>query len=361
MKNGATGRHALLEFGMVLAASLILTGSLAGTAIPSVTNGRAVGDPSAASGRPIGPNAIQDERATDPNSAATSSSAPVSAPETEHESAPEPTPGTAAGSRPAPAPTSMPVPAIPASGPADPGFAPLARPVVILYGDSLAWEARHVFEAALAAHLDIRVVTRTFGGTAICDWLDEMAADAIELQPGLVVIEFVGNNFTPCMRSPDGAPLAGTALIDRYTSDAEAAVATFGSIGSQVVFAGAPVSRAGMGPLTSSEAPLNNAYAELASDHPDVHFVDAGSAVLADGRWTATLPCLPEEPCDVSDGQLVAGHTPVRAPDTLHFCPAADADGQTVTGDCPVWSSGAYRYGTAMAQPVLDSIEARRP
>jgi hypothetical protein len=30
-----------------------------------------------------------------------------------------------------------------------------------------------------------------------------------------------------------------------------------------------------------------------------------------------------------------------------------------VTGDCPVWSSGAFRFGTALAAPVLESIELR--
>src|SRR6478672_3013389 len=43
------------------------------------------------------------------------------------------------------------------------------RPVVVLYGDSLAWEARQSFSFTLAAAgADVKV--RTFGGTAICDF-----------------------------------------------------------------------------------------------------------------------------------------------------------------------------------------------
>ena len=43
----------------------------------------------------------------------------------------------------------------------------------------------------------------------------------------------------------------------------------------------------------------------------------------------------------------------VRAPDGVHFCPAGKDAHRGVTATCPVWSSGAYRYGSAMAQPVV--------
>ena len=47
------------------------------------------------------------------------------------------------------------------------------RPLVILYGDSLAWEARDYFRFTLtAAGADVEV--RTMGGTAICDFLETM-------------------------------------------------------------------------------------------------------------------------------------------------------------------------------------------
>ena len=45
------------------------------------------------------------------------------------------------------------------------------------------------------------VKTRTFGGTAICDFLEQMRADASELEPDAVVIEFSGNALTPCVSS----------------------------------------------------------------------------------------------------------------------------------------------------------------
>ena len=54
-----------------------------------------------------------------------------------------------------------------------------------------------------------------------------------------------------------------------------------------------------------------------------------------------------------SDGLLV---NVVRNPDGIHFCPASGEAVYGITDDCPEWSSGAYRYGRALAQPVLDAL-----
>lgn len=89
-------------------------------------------------------------------------------------------------------------------------------------------------------------------------------------------------------------------------------------------------------------------------------YVDAGAAVLDHGRWTDALPCLPDEPCSGIAG-AVATDGPVnvvRAPDGNHFCPVAHDAVDGVVATCPVWSSGAYRYGTAMAEPVVELLEA---
>ncbi len=230
----------------------------------------------------------------------------------------------------------------------------LSRPVVVLYGDSLAWEARDSFTQTLAAHPGMQVVTRTFGGTAICDWLATMADDAASLTPGMVVVEFSGNSFTPCMQGGDGLPLDATAVTERYRADAATVVATFAPIGTQVVFAGAPTS----GPSADGVGRLNALYEELANRLTGVSYVDAGAAVLADDSYTLTLPCLSSEPCGGgynSDGVAV---NVVRAADGVHFCPVSGQAVQGVTEDCPVWSSGAYRYGIALAAPVVDALDA---
>ena len=230
----------------------------------------------------------------------------------------------------------------------------LSRPVVVLYGDSLAWEARDSFTQALAAHPDLQVVTRTFGGTAICDWLATMADDATSLAPGMVVVEFSGNSFTPCMQGEDGLPLDATTVTERYRADSATVVATFAPIGTQVVFAGAPTS----GPSATAVGRLNALYEELANAHTGVTYADAGAAVLADDSYTLTLPCLSSEPCGGGYNSEGIAVNVVRAADGVHFCPVSGQAVQGVTEDCPVWSSGAYRYGIALAAPVIAALDA---
>lgn len=225
------------------------------------------------------------------------------------------------------------------------------RPVVALYGDSLSWEARDLFVAELASRAPAaRVAVHTMGGTALCDWLDQMRADTAGLAGGVAVVQFSGNNFTPCMLDRSGVGLTGESLVDRYRADAVAAIEVFRSTGTTVLLAGAPI----------VDSELNAMYAELAERHDGVVYVPAGDAVLDAGRWTATLPCRPEEPCE---GGVDASGTPVnvvRAPDALHFCPTG-AEGRGSTDDCPVWSSGAYRFALALAAPVIDLLGPATP
>jgi hypothetical protein len=256
---------------------------------------------------------------------------------------------------------------LPAANPDRAGFAaddrdirPLTRPVVVLYGDSLAWEAQDFFVDAFADHPDTEIVVRTFGGTAICDWLDAMANDAVTLAPGVVVVEFSGNAMTPCMLDADGRPLSGADYFEHYAADAEAVIDTFVPIGTQVVFAGAPISRTDQHAGRFREARLNPLYERLGQINPRVRYVNAGAAVLESGRWTATLPCQPTEPCTGGVDAVGRDANVVRAPDGNHFCPASDGAVRGVTGSCPVWSSGAFRYGTALARPVIASLDATR-
>jgi hypothetical protein len=220
---------------------------------------------------------------------------------------------------------------------------------VILYGDSLAFEARDVFALSLQRGDDVEVVDRTYGGTAICDRLDRMRHDLHDLQPSAVVLEFVGNNVTPCMRGPTG-PLTGEDLLRKYRDDARAATGIFAGAGVRVYWIGAPSTatteepvfagvrhgyQAESGRLTFATPPL-----------PRVRYVDAGLAVLDGGRFAATLPCLPSE--GAGEG-CVDGHIPVRALDGLHFCPVRAGPGDD---RCPIYSGGAVRFGLAMAQPI---------
>ena len=96
-----------------------------------------------------------------------------------------------AGSATAPAPERRSAPATRIAA-AVPTLAPPAGPrledvTVILYGDSLAWEAKDFFRDRLVAAGVGDVRLETYGGTAICDWFDEMQRDAVEVTDDVVV------------------------------------------------------------------------------------------------------------------------------------------------------------------------------
>ena len=67
---------------------------------------------------------------------------------------------------------------------AAPADADADSPVVILYGDSLAWESQDHFVAAVTLGTDAAAIGRSFGGTALCDYLDIMREDAVDAAPG---------------------------------------------------------------------------------------------------------------------------------------------------------------------------------
>ena len=80
--------------------------------------------------------------------------------------------------------------------------------------------------------------------------------------------------------------------------------------------------------------------------------MDAGAAVEGPGGTFAwTLPCMATEPCT---GPVVGGvpSNTVRSPDGADFCPIPVVGPPAQAGSCPVYSSGAFRYASAMASPV---------
>ena len=95
---------------------------------------------------------------------------------------------------------------------------------------------------------------------------------------------------------------------------------------------------------------LNQLSASVAATNAGVTYVDAGQAVMADGAFTWTLPCLPTEPCTGPSGTNV-----VRAPDGVHFCPTGNTTIEGYFAVCDVYSSGAFRFAAAMVGPALDS------
>jgi hypothetical protein len=218
---------------------------------------------------------------------------------------------------------------------------------VALFGDSLAWEARGYFSALIRASGDTPLIF-TRRGTAVCDWLPEMRSVEAQFHPRAVELEFSGNALTACMR--DYEP-PSPAYFQKYRTDTLAAIFILEAGGAHVFLIGAPINRDDTSVRNWDQ--LNGQYRSIAEADPaHVTYVDAGAAVEGPGHsFTATLPCLMDEPCT---GPIVKGvpSNVVRAPDGGHFCPVEKDPLLGIIGPCPVYSSGAYRYAFAMVSAL---------
>ncbi len=222
---------------------------------------------------------------------------------------------------------------------------------VMLWGDSLAFESQEYFLARFEGSERVRANARTFGGTATCDFLADMTAVARSTELDIAVLEFSGNSFTPCMTDAAGARYQDQGLLTKYEYDTRRAISVLTRSGTRVYLADSPVNRdevvGGIG------ARLRALYASIAAEYDNVEYVAAGAAVLTDGRFVETQPCLSFE--GAAHG-CVDGRISVRAPDGAHFCPGSGPAMAGVTSVCPRWSSGAYRYADAMAQAVITDL-----
>jgi hypothetical protein len=211
-------------------------------------------------------------------------------------------------------------------------------PHVVLFGDSLSVEAKQAFvwelECGVGAHA--RVLAQP--GAALCDFQNAVADVAARKKVDVAVLEFVGNNRTPCTDGPTGAPLTGQALLSRYQADAVQATTTLSQAGARVVWVTPP------GRVDQPDPPLRSVYEWVVNvTEPHSSLADGGFE-LRDraGLYQAFMPCLPQE------GGLAScwnGLIRVRMPvDDFHLCPVLETQ-----GPCPVYSSGAARLAHMMA------------
>jgi hypothetical protein len=227
---------------------------------------------------------------------------------------------------------------------------------VVLYGDSLAVEAGPAFVEAMGSHTQATVDVKAVPGAALCDQLDAMRADASGSggpRPAVVVLEFAGNNATPCVADGAGTPLRGAALADRYAADLDAAVSLFAGAGARVVIAGPPPAPGLPGDATEriDEAELSLVTRWAGIDIGRVRYSPAGDAVAgADRAYESRLPCLDGE--GEAEG-CEGGRIAVRSPDRIHFCPSGLTDRLTCAG----YSSGARRYGREMARTAAQALD----
>ena len=221
---------------------------------------------------------------------------------------------------------------------ASPAAAASGKPKLLVYGDSVTEDARSQISYIASAGFDVSV--NTYGGTSLCDWVPQILQDAV---PGtrLVGIAFTGNTFTPCMR-PGGVIPDDAGIAALYRQSLDQLIPVLNARGVAVMLIGSPPLLALDG---STVWPAPNAvYQQAAIDWraagADVVYSDAGRLSLTspDGGWTGTLPCLSFETAAMG---CTNGRIQVRAFDRVHFCPTGDLP-------CSVWSSGAWRYASAI-------------
>ncbi len=207
---------------------------------------------------------------------------------------------------------------------------------LVLVGDSLAGEIAPVLRMATPG---VEFVRKFMGGTAPCDWID---VDLEATPTSVVVITFTGNNLTPCMFDDTGVGLVDEALVEQYRADVGVLIEQAADAGARVVLVGQPYRH----PAFEAELEvdgINAVYEQYAAALPRVSFVDAGQYVeTSDGAYADRLPCV-----DLDTDCAADGTTVVRG-DGVHFCPVVDA------AWCPVYSSGATRFGLGIAAAAND-------
>lgn len=215
------------------------------------------------------------------------------------------------------------------------------------FGDSLAWEAEPALTQMLTGTGKAILHSHTYGGAALCDFLDLFRSEEKDFKPRAVIVAFSGNNLSACTKDPaTGKPEVGDRLALRYAADAATVMSMYARSGATVYWVGAPISRAEAVAGAPDTGLVNKVYAALPDRYPLARFVDAGQAVLDHGNYTETLPCIEQEPCGPD------GLVKVRAPDGAHFCPVAYVKEER----CTVWSSGAFRYAAAIASPLIEQF-----
>lgn len=163
----------------------------------------------------------------------------------------------------------------------------------------------------------------------------------------MLVLEYSGNSFTPCMRDAAATPLViGSAeWRDRYLDDLRAVMTVASVTDTKVLWATAP-------PVHHLASPENyprglaTAARKLSTTHHRLVVVDTGDALVSsEHTFAPTLPCRADERAFCVDGRI-----PVRAADGLHFDCVGSLD---AFGGCIGYTAGGRRFGEAMADAAI--------
>ena len=227
-------------------------------------------------------------------------------------------------------------------------------PTVLYYGDSLAAESATYVRSALAVNNKAVMVDRTYPGTSPCDWTPAMKLDLSRGVPAAVILETFGNNISRCqIHGGSRASSGSSAYWRQYKKDITDLISMLPD-SVPVWLTAAPASWNNGSGESSRSARMFALMQEIAASRNNTWAVDAGAAVEdSKGGYVASMPCLPSEPCTNSPSQ---GRNRTHAYDGLHFCPAIHNATIALLRHCPVYASGAWRFGMAQVKPVINLL-----
>jgi hypothetical protein len=219
----------------------------------------------------------------------------------------------------------------------------------LIYGDSLTLEAAPIVAARFAPRSAWRVVVKSIPGVALCEYAASLASDLTTYHPTVVTIETHGGTNSPVTGCFDQTLVRDSPdYYARIRADIDGDFSAVTATGAKVVFFATPPDKSAISEV-EQDTITGIALSEAGHFH-GVSVSKAGRSALGGSKWRGTMNCLATE---LALPDCVGGKIIVRAPDTVHFCPAGYVDYWAFFTGCTVYSSGALRYGRAMANVTI--------
>lgn len=216
--------------------------------------------------------------------------------------------------------------------------------VVAFYGDSLMYEARHAVRREFSSG---PMLIRSRPGKAPCDLLSLLRRDLERSRLRLVVLETVGNGATQCMDS--NVALGTQSFQESFVDGVRGFARSTQRAGVPLLIVDPPPIG---GLVAAQDRPLTALGRRLRTELGDEALVRFTSrpreSVSLDDAFSRTLPCLPSERDSTACRN---GEITIRDPYLgVHFCPVTYANHAELVRGCPKYSSGAERFGRALAE-----------
>ena len=219
--------------------------------------------------------------------------------------------------------------------------------LVYIIGDSITFEAQTHVLAALRP-TGWRANVTALPGKAPCDYLPILTRELKRLRPNTVVIQTFGNALSPCMRDERNRlmQIGSDPYLDRYSRDLTRLMRAATERARRVILL-EPIP-SGVSTFEAAREHLSKLLRNIAARFQNAEYSSApNQAVTVGGRYTLLMPCLAEEQSrrDCRNNLIQVRESFVQ----VHFCPLPYLHTGDVEKGCHQYSSGAVRYGRAIA------------